>query len=59
MELKLTADTDNEERVLDYLRGNVSESLAERINAGSKTLADCWMRYFQLKYNEEEGNTNE
>lgn len=42
MELKLTADNENEERVLDYLRGNVSESLAERINAGSKTLADCW-----------------
>lgn len=42
MELKLTADTESEERVLDYLRGNVSESLAERINAGSKTLADCW-----------------
>lgn len=40
MELKLTADTESEERVLDYLRGNVSESLAERINAGSKTFCE-------------------
>lgn len=36
MELKLTADTENEERVLDYLRGNVSESLAERITPEAK-----------------------
>lgn len=26
---------------------------------GKATATDCWMRYFQLKYNEKEGNTNE
>ena len=26
---------------------------------GKASAADCWMRYFQLKYNEKEGNTNE
>ena len=26
---------------------------------GKVAPADCWMRYFQLKYNEKEGNTNE
>lgn len=26
---------------------------------GKATAADCWMRYFQLKYNEKEENTNE
>lgn len=42
MELKLTASTRNEELVLEYLKENASERLADKINSGKKTLADCW-----------------
>ena len=38
-ELKLTAGNATEQRVLDYLLQNASEALAEKINAGKKTLA--------------------
>lgn len=40
-ELKLTAGTETEQRILDYLQENASEPLAEKINAGEKTLAGC------------------
>jgi hypothetical protein len=39
MNLKLTAKNATEERVLAYLQENVSEILAGKINAGSKTLS--------------------
>lgn len=42
MTLKLTAKGDNEKIILQYLESNVSEVLAEKINSGTKTLADCW-----------------
>lgn len=37
--LKLTTEDPTEQRVLDYLNKNASEVLAEKINAGKKTLA--------------------
>ena len=35
-------DNTNEKIVLDYLEKNASDDLAKRINAGEKTLAQCW-----------------
>lgn len=40
--LNLKANGSNEKIVLDYLANNASESLAERINDGKKTLTQCW-----------------
>lgn len=40
--LNLKANGSNEKIVLDYLTNNASESLAERINNGKKTLTQCW-----------------
>ena len=40
--LNLTANGSNEKIILDYLNINASESLAERINNGKKTLTQCW-----------------
>jgi hypothetical protein len=37
--LKLTAEGQTEQRILDYLNENASVVLAEKINAGKKTLA--------------------
>ena len=39
MELKLEAKNAVEMRLLEYLTANASEALAEKINAGAKTLA--------------------
>lgn len=39
VELKLKANTPTERRILDYLQANASDVLADKINAGSKTLA--------------------
>ncbi len=39
IELKLKAENNTEERVLKYLQENASAMLAEKINAGTKTLA--------------------
>lgn len=38
MKLNLKAENANEQRVLDYLEEHASEVLAEKINAGNKTL---------------------
>lgn len=40
--IKLKAKTENEKILLAYLTDNASPDLAERINAGIKTLAQCW-----------------
>lgn len=40
--LSLKAEGKNQEILLDYLEKNASEPLAEKINAGAKTLAGCW-----------------
>ena len=40
--LNLKADGKNQEILLDYLEKIASEPLAEKINAGVKTLAGCW-----------------
>lgn len=40
--LKLEAKNPNEEIILNYLNQNASESLAEKINNGKKTLTQCW-----------------
>lgn len=37
--IKLEAKNTTEQRILDYLHENASDVLAERINAGTKTLA--------------------
>lgn len=42
MELNLVAKTPNEEIVLKYLKNNVTDVLAEKINTGKKTLQGCW-----------------
>ena len=39
IQLKLTAANPTEQRILDYLNQNASETLAAKINAGKKTLA--------------------
>lgn len=39
MELKLTAKGTTEQRVLKYLQDNSSEALAEKINAGFKSIS--------------------
>ena len=41
-EINLKAKTNNEEIILAYLNENASQMLAERINSGNKTLAQCW-----------------
>lgn len=40
--LNLTAEGQNQNIVLAYLEENASDSLAERINGGKKTMRDCW-----------------
>ena len=43
MELNLKSDgTVHQNLILDYLKNNVSETLAEKINTGKKTLAGCY-----------------
>ena len=42
MKLKLKAKGENQQRVLDYLEANVSDVLGEKINAGEKTMNECW-----------------
>lgn len=44
--LKLEAKTKNEQIILDYLNANVSETLADKINNGVKTLSQCWNYIF-------------
>lgn len=41
-EINLKAKTNNEKIILAYLNENASQMLVERINAGTKTLAQCW-----------------
>lgn len=40
--LNLKAETPTEERLLNYLEANASDSLVERINAGKKTMHGAW-----------------
>lgn len=40
--LNLKAKTSNEKLILEYLNNNATEALVEKINAGKKTLAECW-----------------
>ena len=42
MELKLTAKNRNEEIILEHLKKSATDVLAEKINAGKKTLTGCW-----------------
>lgn len=42
MKINLAANSDFEKMVLAYLEDNASESLAEKINNGKKTLAGCF-----------------
>lgn len=40
--LNLTAEDAGQKLILAYLEENASDSLAERINAGKKTMSGCW-----------------
>ena len=40
--LKLKAEGKNQELVLAYLEENASDDLAEKINLGNRSIADCW-----------------
>lgn len=40
--LNLKASNDYEKAILDYLESNASDALAEKINNGNKTLAQCF-----------------
>lgn len=40
--LNLKATGKNQELVLDYLEKNASDDLAEKINTGTRSIADCW-----------------
>lgn len=40
--LTLKAGTHSEKLLLNYLEAHASDNLADRINAGEKTLAQCW-----------------
>ena len=40
--LNLKATTPNETIIIEYLERNASDALIDRINAGTKTLAQCW-----------------
>ena len=40
--INLKAEKGNEEIILAYLNENASDVLAEKINAGNKTLTQCW-----------------
>lgn len=40
--INLEAKNGNEETILAYLNENASDVLAEKINAGNKTLTQCW-----------------
>lgn len=40
--IKLKAEDSNQQIILNYLEKNSSDSLAERINTGSKTIKQCW-----------------
>ena len=42
MQITLEAKTRCEELMLKYIQENATEDLCERINAGSKTLSQCW-----------------
>lgn len=42
MELKLKATNSTEILILEYIKKNATEALAEKINAGDKTLKGCW-----------------
>lgn len=37
-----TADGRNQQLVLEYLENNASDVLVEKINSGTRTIADCW-----------------
>lgn len=40
--LNLTAEDSTSQIILDYLESNATDSLVERINAGNKTLTQCF-----------------
>lgn len=40
--ISIEAKTENETLVLSYLNENASDDLVTRINAGTKTLSQCW-----------------
>lgn len=40
--INLTAESEGERRVLEYLEQNASDALTEKINNGTKTMAGCW-----------------
>jgi len=55
VELKLRAENETEDRIMDYLLENASEALIEKINAGKKTLAGA-LRYCKDKAQKQSHN---
>lgn len=55
IELKLRAENETEDRIMDYLLENASDALAEKINAGDKTLAGA-LRYSKDQARKQEHN---
>lgn len=41
-ELNLKVHDKNDQILFDYIKSNASDALIERINAGTKSLAQCW-----------------
>lgn len=40
--LNKTADGKNQQLILEYLENNASDVLVEKINTGTRSIADCW-----------------
>ncbi len=54
--LTLEAKNKNEQIILDYLNQNASAALIEKINAGEKTLSQCWSYIVSEASKIKEGN---
>ena len=55
--INLKADGRNQELVLAYLEENASEDLAQKINEGKRTMADCWGYITGRARNKAKGNS--
>lgn len=55
--LKLKAEGRSQELVLAYLEENASEDLAQKINEGNRTMADCWGYITGRARNKAKGNS--
>ena len=54
--ITLFAENEGQRRVLEYLRENASDALAEKINTGKKTMQGCWTYITSMARNKSQGN---